>query len=63
MSESKLREYIREIIREIQRELDETTTTASVDGYQTPFAFSGGRKKDKKKQKDIIDASGYEEVK
>jgi len=63
MLENKLREYIREIVREIQRELVETTTTASVDGYQTPFAFSGGRAKDKKKKKDIIDASGYEEVK
>jgi hypothetical protein len=63
MLESELKEYIRELVREIQMELDETTTTASVDGYQTPFAFSGGRTKDKKKKKDIIDASGYEEVK
>lgn len=59
MQIDKLKEIIRELVR---REMNEATTTASVDGYQTPFAFSGGRKKDKKKKDDIIDASGYEKV-
>ena len=57
MQIDKLKEIIRELVR---REMNEATTTTSVDGYQTPFAFSGGRKKDKKKKDDIIDASGYE---
>ena len=59
MQTDKLKEIIRELVR---REMNEATTSASVDGYQTPFAFSGGRKKDKKKKDDIIDASGYEKV-
>lgn len=53
-----LKNFIEEIIDEVQKELEEATTTASVDGYQTPFAFSGGRKKDKKKKDDIINVSG-----
>ena len=52
-----------EIVKEmVKQEMEEVTTTASVDGYQTPFAFSGKRKKDKDKKDDIIDASGYEKV-
>lgn len=53
-----LKNFIEEIIDEVQKELEEATTTSSVDGYQTPFAFSGGRKKDKKKKDDIINVSG-----
>ena len=53
-----LKNFIEEIIDEVQKELEEATTTASFDGYQTPFAFSGGRKKDKKKKDDIINVSG-----
>ena len=30
--------------------------------YQTPFAFSGGRKKDKKKKDSIVKSSGYTKV-
>ena len=41
---------------------DEVTTTANVDVYQTPFAFSGGRKKDKKKKDSIVKSSGYTKV-
>lgn len=59
MQTDKLKEIIRELVR---REMNEATTSANVDGYQTPFAFSGGRKKDKQKKDDIIDASGYEKV-
>ena len=49
MSEVKLKEIIRELVK---KEMEEATTTASVDGYQTPFAFSGDRDKDKKKKDD-----------
>ena len=49
----KLKEIIRELIR---KELSEASTTSNVAGYATPMAFSGGRKKDKKKrhQMDLI---------
>ena len=40
----KLKEIIRELIR---KELSEASTTSNVAGYETPMAFSGGRKKDK----------------
>ena len=61
--EENLRKYIDEIIQEVEQELDEATTTAGVDGYQTPFAFDGGRDKDNKKQKRNIDVTGYTKVK
>ena len=61
--EENLRKYIDELIQEVEQELDEATTTAGVDGYQTPFAFGGGRDKDKKKQKRNIDVTGYTKVK
>ena len=61
--EENLRKYIDELIQEVEHELDEATTTAGVDGYQTPFAFGGGRDKDKKKQKKNIDVTGYTKVK
>jgi|TARA_R110002020_G_scaffold304509_2_gene520271 hypothetical protein len=48
-----------EIIKE--EGLDEMTSTASVDGYSTPFAFSG--KKGKKKVKKIsTNSTGYDVV-
>ena len=34
-----------------EEELDEMTTTGDIAGYNTPFAFTGGKKK-KKKYKD-----------
>jgi len=41
ITESKLREIIREVLEELEEdEVDEATTTASMDGYQTPHAFS-----------------------
>jgi hypothetical protein len=61
--EENLRKYIDELIQEVEQELDEATTTAGVDGYQTPFAFGDGRDKDKKKQKRNIDVTGYTKVK
>ncbi len=60
----KLKEVIRQIVRELlQSELEEASTSAATPGYQTPMAFSGGRKKDKKKKKDIANAAGYDIVK
>ena len=57
----KLKEIIRELIR---KELSEASTTGDVAGYETPMAFSGGRKKDKKKKKDIsTNSTGYNVVK
>ena len=57
----KLREIIRELIR---KEISEASTTSNVAGYETPMAFSGGRKKDKKKKKDIsTNSTGYNVVK
>jgi hypothetical protein len=60
----KLKEAIRQIVRELlQSEIEEASTSAATPGYQTPMAFSGGRKKDKKKKKDIANAAGYDIVK
>jgi hypothetical protein len=56
----KLKEIIRELIK---KELDEASTSAATPGYQTPYAFSGGRKKDKKKKKNIAtNSTGYSKV-
>ena len=61
MSEQKaLKNYIAELIQEVEKELEETTTTANVDGYQTPHAFS--RKKDKERTKKNATQLGYELV-
>lgn len=59
----KLKNYIKELMREIQTELDESTATTSVDGYQTPFAFSGKRKQDKEKADSNIKVTGYMKIK
>ena len=57
----KLKEIIRELIK---NELDEASTSSATPGYQTPMAFSGGRKKDKKKKKNIsTNSTGYNVVK
>ena len=55
----KLKEIIRELIK---KELEEASTSAATPGYQTPMAFSGGRKKDKKKKRDIAKAVYNESV-
>ena len=54
-----LNEFIDELIQEVEQELEEASTTAGVDGYQTPFAFGTNRKKDKKKQKETATQAGY----
>lgn len=57
--EQKLKEILDEILNEVEQELEEATTTAGVDGYQTPFAFGAGRKKDKRKEKETATQAGY----
>tara|TARA_A100001515_G_scaffold123519_1_gene107424 strand:+ start:189 stop:503 length:315 start_codon:yes stop_codon:yes gene_type:complete len=45
-----------------EEELDEITTTGDIEGYNTPFAFTG--KKGKKKKKKIsTNSTGYKVVK
>ena len=65
MSQTKFEELkntIRELIED-DIELDEASVTGALDGGagppKTPFAFSGKRKKDKKKRKSIASQSGY----
>ena len=52
MRKSELQEIIEELI---QQELDEMSVTGAIDGGagppKTPYAFSGGKKGDKKKKK------------
>ena len=59
----KLKEIIKELIRQ---ELEEVSVTSAIDGGEgppkTPYAFSGGRKKDKDKEKKIAQTSGYSKV-
>jgi hypothetical protein len=61
-----LKKYIRELIKLELKELEEASVTGAIDGGEgpskTPFAFSGGGKKDKKKKDRIVKAGGYEEV-
>ena len=46
-----------------EEDLDEITTTGNVAGYSTPFAFTGGSKKNKKKKKKYsTNSTGYEVV-
>ena len=53
---NKLKEIIRNMIRE--RMIDEINTTGGVEGYNTPFAFSG-KDSEKKKGKKQADLTGY----
>jgi hypothetical protein len=46
-----LRRYIQELIKEIETELDEVNVTGNIDGYQTPNAFTGGKKSNEKNEK------------
>ena len=43
--------------RLFRRKMNEITTTASIDTYQTPYAFS--KKINKKRKKDIEKQTGY----
>ena len=44
-----------------EESIEEISTTAAVPGYMTPFAFSDGSKKDKKKKLKRLN-TGYEPV-
>ena len=68
--EVRTRKLFKELVKKLTMELldeesiEEITTTAAVPGYQTPYAFSDGGKKDKKRKKKMIKKStGYELVK
>ena len=56
---NKIREIVRKIVRE--RLIDEMNTTGGVEGYNTPFAFSG-KDGEKKKAKRQADLTGYTPV-
>ena len=62
-TKDKLKEIIKELIRQ---ELEEVSVTGNLDGGEgpprTPYAFYGGRKKDKEKKKKIAQAAGYVKV-
>tara|TARA_Y100000766_G_C18693310_1_gene500552 strand:+ start:334 stop:630 length:297 start_codon:yes stop_codon:yes gene_type:complete len=59
-SKSQSIELVEKLIRQ---ELYEMSVTGDIAGYQTPYAFSGGRKKDKKKRKkNATNSTGYEIV-
>lgn len=38
---------LKELVREVMQEVNELNTTANVAGYQTPFAFKKGNKKNR----------------
>ena len=58
-------DLIKSLAEEIveEEDLDETTGTGNVAGYNTPFAFRGKAKKNKKKNKEIsTNSTGYDVV-
>lgn len=58
-SRDRLKEIIRTKLRERNTPTNEETTTASVDGYQTPFAFGKNTQADKER-KAKSSGAGYE---
>ena len=61
---NKLKEFIKKYVRDIYTEeiLKEMTVTSDIAGYETPFAFTGGKGK-KKKNKISTNSTGYKLVK
>ena len=58
----KFKDLVKELaLRLYQRKLSEITTTASIDTYQTPYAFSKKGMK-KKRKKNIEKQTGYKFV-
>ena len=63
--EIKTKKHFNEIIKSLTEEildeedLEEITVTGNVDGYNTPFAFTGKKGK-KKKKKIATNSTGYE---
>ena len=65
--EVKTKKHFNDLIKSLtlevveEEELDELTATGNIDGYMTPFAFSG--KKGKKKKKQIsTNSTGYKMI-
>lgn len=50
LKKENLKSYIDELIKEVEEELEEANVTGNVDGYQTPFAFSGKNTSQKRKK-------------
>ena len=65
--EIKNRKLFKELVKKLTMELldeeslEEITATANVDGYSTPFAFSGKGDKEKKKKR-LTKSTGYSVV-
>lgn len=62
---NKLQKLVEYIVKEtitMYKQMQEASTTGSVAGYNTPNAFSAGRKKDKEKLKQNIKSSGYDDI-
>ena len=65
MEKNQLKNLIKTLALEIidEEELDEITTTGDVEGYESPFAFTGNSSKSKKKKKKIsTNSTGYKVV-
>ena len=66
--EIKTRKLFKELVKKLTLELldeeslEEMTATGNVDGYSTPFAFTGKKGK-KKKKKVSTNSTGYDIVK
>ena len=66
--EIKNRKLFKELVKKLTMELldeeslEEISTTASVDAYSTPFAFSSEEDKEKKKKR-LTKSTGYSVVK
>ena len=58
---AKLSKLVKELTsRLFRKKMNEITTTASIDTYQTPYAF--GKKLNKKRKKNIEKQTGYKFV-
>ena len=66
MKKNQLKNLIKTLALEIideEEELDEITTTGDIEGYESPFAFTGQSSKSKKKKKKIsTNSTGYKVV-
>ena len=66
--EIKTRKHFNEILETLvleiieEEELDEITVTGNIDGYMTPFAFTGNKGK-KKNKKISTNSTGYSVIK
>ena len=64
----KTKKHFNEILKQLtleiveEEELDEMTVTGNIDGYMTPFAFTGNKGK-KKNKKISTNSTGYSVIK